>query len=104
MWGNEKDVRVLKLFILKEETEQEGDVIKNNRRWRVVKLPNKVNYIVHYWWCVDAFFMNAPEFSLFFLKKKLQLKWHKEVSGRVVIEMQKLEVEIGCKNERSTKL
>ena len=30
--GAEKDVRVLKLFILKEETEQEGDVIKNNRR------------------------------------------------------------------------
>ena len=48
--------------------------------------------------------MNAPKFSLFFLKEKLQLKWHKEVSGRVVIEVQKLEVEIGCKNERSTKL
>ena len=40
----------------------------------------------------------------FFLKERLQLKWRKEVSGRVVIEMQKLEVEIGCKNENSTKL
>ena len=62
--------RVLKLFILKEETEQEGDVNKNNRG--VGKLPDKANFIVHYWWCVDAFFMNAetsPEISFFILRK-----------------------------------
>ena len=49
--------------------------------------------------------MNAEFiFFIFYLKERLQLKWRKEVSGRVVIEMQKLKVEIGCKNERSTKL
>ena len=64
-------------------------------------------FIVHYWWCVDAFFMNAetsPEIIFFNLKERLQLKWRKEVCGGVLIEMQRLEVKIGCKNERSTKL
>ena len=53
-------LKELKLFILKaEETEQEENVNENTRGWRIVKLPNKANYIVHYRGCVDAFFVNA---------------------------------------------